>query len=182
MQDEGISQLTIPVGPDDHVRGNPDAPITLVEYGDFQCPYCGQAYPVVKALEEKYGDRLRVVFRNFPLNAHRYAQAAAEATEFAADHGRFWEMYDLLYAHQDALDEPSLLACAKRLGLDPDALALALREQTYRALIDEVKEGAEESGIPGTPAFFLNGILFEDEESVEGFSEAIDWLLAHGTA
>jgi protein-disulfide isomerase len=180
MQDEGISQLTVPVGPDDHIRGNPDAPITLVEYGDFECWYCGQAYPVLKALEEKYGDRLRVVFRNFPLNSHRFAQAAAEATEFAADHGLFWELHDALFEHQDAIEESHLLTYAKGLGLDPDALALALREQTYRSLIDEVKESGEESGMSGTPAFFLNGVLFEDEESVEGFSEAIDWLLEHG--
>jgi protein-disulfide isomerase len=182
MQEDSIARLAIPVGPDDHMRGNSDAPVTLVEYGDFQCPYCGQANLVVRALEEKYGDRLRVVFRSFPLTRHGYAQGAAEAAEFAADHGRFWEMHDLLYQHQDALDEASLLGYARKLGLDSCALALALREQTYRALIDDVKEGAEESGIPGTPAFFLNGLLFEDEESVENFSAAIDWLLEHGSA
>jgi protein-disulfide isomerase len=181
MQDESIARLAVPVEPDDHVRGNPDAPVTLVEYGDFQCPYCGQAYPMLRALEEKYGDRLRVVFRNFPLTRHRYAEGAAEASEFAADHGKFWELHDLLYEHQDALDEASLLGYARELGLDADALALALREQTYRPLIDEVKEGAEESGIPGTPAFFLNDVLFEGDESVDGFSEAIDWLLVHGS-
>jgi protein-disulfide isomerase len=182
MQEDSIAQLAIPIGPDDHVRGNPDAPVTLVEYGDFQCPYCGMADRIVRALQEKYGDRLRFVFRNFPLMRHQYAQGAAEATEFAADHGRFWELHDLLYEHQDALDEASLLRYARTLGLDADALALALREQTYRAVIDDVKEGAEESCIPGTPAFFLNGVLFEDEESVENFSAAIDWLLEHGSA
>jgi protein-disulfide isomerase len=182
MQDEAFTQLAIPVGADDHVRGNPNAAVTLVGYGDFQCPYCRQAYTIVKALEEKYGDRLRVVFRNFPLVRHAYAQTAAEAAEFAADHGRFWELHDLLYQQPDGLEEPAILGYAQRLGLDPAALAIALREQTYRALIDDVKEGAEESGIPGTPAFFLNGVLFEEEESVEGFSEAIDWLLEKGSA
>ncbi|HTJ28246.1 MAG TPA: thioredoxin domain-containing protein [Candidatus Limnocylindria bacterium] len=182
MRDESIARLVVPVGPDDHVRGNPDAPVTLVEYGDFQCPYCGQAFPMLRALEEKYGDRLRVVFRNFPLTRHPHAEAAAEATEFAADHGKFWELHDLLYQHQDAVDEASLLGYAREIGLDSGALALALREQTYRPLIDEVKEGAEESGIPGTPAFFLNEVLFEGDESVDGFSEAIDWLLAHDSA
>jgi protein-disulfide isomerase len=136
---------------------------------------------MVKELETKYGDRLRVVFRSFPLAQHRFAEAAAEAAEFAADQGRFWEMHDLLYEHQNALDEPHLLDYAKRLGLDQEALAVALREQTYRPLIDEIKEGAQESEIPGTPAFFLNEVLFEEDPSVESFSDAIDWLLAKGS-
>ena len=136
---------------------------------------------MVKELEEKYGPRLRVVFRSFPLAQHRLAETAAEAAEFAADQGRFWEMHDMLYEHQHALDEPHLLDYAKRLGLDDRALSLALREQTYRPLIDEIKEGAQESEIPGTPAFFLNDVLFEDDPSVESFSDAIDWLLEKGS-
>jgi protein-disulfide isomerase len=180
MEDDGLTRLAVPVGPDDHIRGNPDAPVTLVEYGDFECPYCGVAYPAVKALEAKYGDRLRVVFRSFPLQQHRFAQAAAEAAEFAADAGRFWEMHDTLYEHQQALDEPHLLGYAKELGLDAAALAVALREQTYRAVVEEVRDGGDDAPIPGTPAFFLNDVLFEEEPSVEQFSLAIDWLLEHG--
>lgn len=178
---DGFARLAVQVGPEDHVRGNADAPVTLVEYGDFECPYCGEAYAMVKELEEKYGDRLRVVFRSFPLAQHRHAEAAAETAEFAADQGRFWEMHDMLYEHQNALDEPHLLGYAKRLGLDAKALSVALSEQTYRPLIDEIKEGAQESEIPGTPAFFLNDVLFEDDPSVESFSNAIDWLLEKGS-
>ena len=182
MQDDGLTRLAVPVGPDDHVRGNPGAPVTLVEYADFECPYCGMAYSVVKELERKYGDRLRVVFRSFPLEQHPHAAAAAEAAEFAADHGRFWELHDTLFEHQRALDVPHLLSYAKRLGLDADALATALREQTYRTVVDEVREGGDDVPIPGTPAFFLNDVLFEDEPTAAAFSHAIDWLLEHGTA
>ena len=180
--DDNLTRLAVPVGPDDHIRGPAGAPVTLVEYGDFECPYCGVAYPVVKSLEQHYGDRLRVVFRSFPLAQHPHAEPAAEAAEFAAEHGKFWQLHDMLYEHQQALDEPHLLGYARELGLDADALATALRERTYAGIIDDVKEGGEESGIPGTPAFFLNDVLFEDEPTRENLTHAIDWLLKHGTA
>ena len=180
MDDNGLVRLAVPVGPDDHVRGSESAPVTLVEYGDFECPYCGVAYPVVQELARKYGEKLRVVFRSFPLVQHRHAEAAAEAAEFAADHGKFWELHDVLFEHQHALELPELFEYAHDLGLDVDALATALREQTYRPLIDEIKEGGEESGIPGTPAFFLNDVLFEDEPNEAYLSHAIDWLLERG--
>jgi len=181
MNDDGLTRLAVPVGADDHVRGPADAPVTLVEYGDFECPYCGIAFPVVKGIEKHYAGKLRFVFRSFPLAQHPHAQAAAEAAEFAADHGKFWDLHDLLFEHQRALDVPHLLGYARELGLDADALAVALRERTYAAVIEEVKEGGEESGIPGTPAFFLNGVLFEDEPSRENLGHAIEYLLEHGT-
>ena len=180
MNDDGLVRLAVPVGPDDHVRGPADARVTLVEYGDFECPYCGVAYPVIKALEKTYAETLRVVFRSFPLLQHRHAQAAAEAAEFAADHGAFWELHDTLFEHQRALDVPHLLGYARTLGLDDAALGQALREHTYAGIVDEVKQGGEESGIPGSPAFFLNGVLFEDEPTRENLAHAIDWLLEHG--
>ncbi|HEX3464534.1 MAG TPA: thioredoxin domain-containing protein [Candidatus Elarobacter sp.] len=182
MEDDNLTRLAVPVGPDDHVRGPDDAPVTLVEYGDFECPYCGMVYPVVHELEQRYRGKLRLVFRSFPLRQHPHAQAAAEAAEFAADHGKFWEMHDTLYEHQKALDEPHLLGYARELGLDPNALVTALRERTYAPLVEEQKESGEESGIPGTPAFFLNGVLFEDDPTRENLAQAIDWLLEHGTA
>jgi protein-disulfide isomerase len=182
MEDDGLVRLAVPVGPDDHVRGSDNAPVTLVEYGDFECPYCGVAYPAVKALEKRYGDKLRVVFRSFPLLQHPHAQKAAEAAEFAADRDRFWEMHDTLFEHQRALGEPHLLGYARDLGLDADALATALRERTYAPVIEEQKEGGEESDIPGTPAFFLNGLLFEEEPTEENLAHAIDWLLERGSA
>jgi protein-disulfide isomerase len=182
MDDDGLVRLAAPVGPDDHVRGPADAPVTLVEYGDFECPYCGQAYPVVRAVEKAYPKQLRLVFRSFPLAQHPHAEPAAEAAEYAADHGKFWEMHDLLYEHQQALDSNHLLGYATQLGLDADGLAEALRDQRYRPVIEEVKEGGEASRIPGTPAFFLNGVLFEDEPTLANLTHAVDWLLKHGTA
>ncbi len=182
MDDDGLIRLAVPVDPEaDHIRGNVDAPITLVEYGDFECPYCGMAYPIVKEIERKYGDQLRVVFRHFPLQQHPHAEAAAETSEFAADDDKFWEMHDMLFEHQNALDEPDLLQYAERLGLDSAELLTALREGTYRSIVEEMKEGGLESGIPGTPAFFLNDVFFEENPTVEAFSEAIDWLLKHGS-
>jgi protein-disulfide isomerase len=180
MEDDGLVRLVVPVGPDDHARGPADAQVTLVEYGDYECPYCSVASRAVRDLEKDYGDRLRVVFRSFPLEQHRYAQAAAEAAEFAADHGKFWELHDVLYDHQDALAEEHLVGYARDLGLDADALATALREKTYAGIVEDAKQGGEDSGIPGTPAFFLNGVLFEDEPTRENFANAINWLLEYG--
>ena len=182
MAEDNVVRLAVPVGPEDHVRGPTDAPVTLVEYGDFECPYCGVAYPVVKALEKEYAGKLRVVFRSFPLQQHRHAQAAAEAGEFAADHGKFWELHDTLFEHQRALDEAHLLGYVRALGLDDAALAQALRDHMYAGIVDDVKQGGEESGIPGTPAFFLNGVLFEDDTTHANFAHAIEWLLEHGDA
>ena len=176
---EAQTRLTVPVEPDDHTWGPAGAPVTLVEYGDFECPYCGLAEHTVQAIRRKYGDQIQFVFRNFPLLAHPFAQAAAEAAEFAADHGKFWEMHDVLYARSEALTESDLLGYAGELGLDPNDLASALREKTYAGIIEEVKEGGEASGIPGTPAFFLNDVLFEEEPTLENLSHAIDWLLEH---
>lgn len=177
--DDGLTRLAAPVSADDHVRGSVDAPVTLVEYANFACPFCARAYPVVKALEETYGDRLRVVFRSYPLAAHGGAQAAAEAAEFAADHGAFWAFHDALFAREGALDEASLVGTARALGLDGDALAVALRERTYAGIVADVKEGGDASAIPATPSFFLNGVLFEDEPTFAALSEAIDWVLLH---
>jgi protein-disulfide isomerase len=182
MDDDGLTRLAVPVGSEDHMRGPAAAAVTLVEYGDFECPYCRVAYPVVKALEQQYAGTLRVVFRSYPLAMHPHAQAAAEAAEFAADHGKFWELHDTLYEHQRALDVRHLLGYARELGLDADALAAALRERTYAAIVAEQKEGGEESGIPGTPAFFLNGVLFEEEPRRDNLGHAIDWLIEHGSA
>jgi protein-disulfide isomerase len=180
MEDDELIRLAVPVNEDDHIRGPADAPVTLVEYGDFECPFCGLAYPVLKELEARYPRDLRLVFRHFPLEQHPHAEKAAEASEFAADAGRFWPMHDRLFEHQDQLDVPHLEAHARALGLDPYALEIALREGTYRPIVEEMKEGGEESGIPGTPALFLNGVLFEEEVTVGNLVHAVDWLLEHG--
>lgn len=166
-----------PVGDEDHVIGSARAPVTLVEYGDFECPYTADAVPVVRRLLERYGDALRFVFRNFPLPKHPHAFRAAEASEFAADHGRFWEMHDLLFAHQDALHEPDLRVYARRLGLAPAELSHALRIGTYRALLQDVVEAGADAGVDGTPSFFLNGEPFADDPTETNLIRAIDATL-----
>ncbi len=180
MEEEGLIRLAVPVNEDDHIRGPADAPVTLVEYGDFECPFCGMAYPVLKELEARYPRDLRLVFRHFPLEQHPHAEKAAEASEFAADAALFWPMHDRLFEHQDQLDVPHLAMHVRALGLDPYALEIALREQTYAPIVEEMKEGGEEAGIPGTPALFLNGVLFEEAATLENLTRAVDWLLEHG--
>ena len=141
----------------DHFRGPADAPVTLVEYGDFQCPYCGMAEPVVRELLADFGD-VRYVWRHLPLNdVHRFAQVAAEASEAAADQGAFWEMHDLLLGHQDALAPQELVGYAEQLGLDVERFTEALRGQDGAARVAEDVDSADLSGVSGTPTFFVNG-------------------------
>src|SRR3954464_12879032 len=112
-------RLTVPVTQIDHAQGPAEAPVTLVEYGDYECPYCGKAYPIVKSLQERMGGKLRFVFRNFPLNTiHEHAGVAAQAAEAAAAQGKFWEMHDLLYEHQDDLGDADLTQYALKIGLE----------------------------------------------------------------
>jgi Na+/H+ antiporter NhaA len=155
---EPLTDLYIDVDPErDHVRGPIDAPVTVVEFGDFQCPYCGQAEPVVRELLRDFGD-VRYVWRHLPLNdVHPRAQIAAEAAEAAADQGAFWEMHDLLLTNQNALRPSDLLAYAERLELDVERFADVLREHTGAARVAEDVDSADLSGVSGTPTFFING-------------------------
>ena len=141
----------------DHIRGPLDAPVTVVEYGDFECPYCGQAEPIMRELLHDFGD-VRYVWRHLPLNdVHPNTQLAAEAAEAAADQGAFWEMHDLLLAHQDALRPNDLLGYAEQLGLDLERFTNDLREHTGAARVAEDVDSADLSGVSGTPTFFVNG-------------------------
>ena len=150
------------VGPEDHVQGPQDAPITLVEYGDFECSYCGQAYPIVKALQQRLGAHLRFAFRHFPLTeAHPHAEHAAEAAEAAGAHGRFWAMHDALYEHQQRLDDAALAAYAVAIGLDGGQLLEALDDGTFAPLVREDFMSGVRSGVNGTPAFFINGARWD---------------------
>ncbi|MGD9890420.1 MAG: DsbA family protein [Dehalococcoidia bacterium] len=153
------AHLTPPVTDHDHTQGPATAPITLVEYGDYECPHCGQAFPIVKELQRQLGERLRFVFRNFPLTqGHPHAQHAAEATEAAATQGRFWEMHDHLFEHQRALDDDHLLRYADALGLD---IATFRREMTEHRHAERVREdllSGVRSSVNGTPTFFINGV------------------------
>ena len=163
-------QLTPPVSAADHVAGPSDAALTLVEYGDYECPYCGMAYPIVKAAQRSLGTRLRFVFRNFPLNeAHPHARRAAEAAEAAAAQEKFWPMHDMLFEHQDALEDADLIRYAKLIGLDAERFERELKAGTYTKRVrDDFRSGVR-SGANGTPTFFVNGVRFDepwnDEES-----------------
>jgi NhaA family Na+:H+ antiporter len=165
-----------PVDARDHTRGAADAPLTLIEYGDFQCPYCREAHAVVADVERRFAGRLRFVFRQFPLREiHPHAEAAAEAAEAAGAQGRFWEMYDQLFAHSRALGDDKLRGYAQAAGVpDLERFERDVQERRYRATLDEAIERAESSGVEGTPAFFINGQPFEDDPTVEALSAALE--------
>jgi protein-disulfide isomerase len=155
-------QLTPPVGAQDHATGPDDAPVTLVEYGDFECPYCGMAYPIVKRAQQELGNRLRFIFRNFPLaEAHPHARQAAQAAEAAAAQGKFWEMHDMLFEHQDALEPQDLVGYAESLDLDITRFEKDLEAGTYAKKVrDDFRSGVK-SGVNGTPTFFVNGERYD---------------------
>ena len=154
--------LQPPVSDTDHVRGRRDAPLTLVEYGDFECPYCGMAYPVVKRVERELGDELRVVFRHFPLSEqHPHAQHAAEAAEAAGAQGCFWEMHDTMFEHQDALDDADLIGYAQDIGIDASEVARALASGAFRKVVRDHFRSGVISGVNGTPTFYVNGARYD---------------------
>ena len=152
------NELATPVSARDHARGNETAAVTLVEYGDYECPACGAAYPIIKKLQQRLGDRLRFVFRNFPIaERHPHAEQAAEAAESAAAHGKFWEMHDALYENQQKLGSAEIKKYAAEIGLNGEDLARDVAAHKYHARILEDMESGERSGVPGTPTFFING-------------------------
>lgn len=163
-------ELTTAVGPDDHTQGPADAPVTLVEYGDYECPYCGKAYPIVKRIQARMGDRLRFVFRNFPLaELHPNAAGAAAMAEAAAHQGKFWEMHDALFEHQHALNPGNLKTYARALDLDRVMLEQTLEGGAPEARVRKDFMSGVRSGVNGTPTFFINGRRFDgdwtDEEA-----------------
>lgn len=153
-----MGAIRLPVGERDHVLGPRAAPLTLVEYGDFECPHCGQAHRVVKELLRRLGRQLRFVFRHFPLTmVHPHAQQAAEAAEAAGAQGQFWEMHDVLFQHQDALGDSDLLLYAAALGLDRARFLQELAAHEHAPRVREDFMSGVRSGVNGTPAFFING-------------------------
>ena len=154
--------LTPLVSERDHASGPEDAPVTLVEYGDYECPYCGMAYPIVKKAQHELGEQLRFVFRHFPLaEAHPHAQLAAQAAEAAGAQGHFWDMLVMIFEHQDALDTAVLIGYGKSLGLDVEQLTRDLEAGTYvKRVRDDFRSGVR-SGVNGTPTFFVNGIRYD---------------------
>jgi protein-disulfide isomerase len=153
-----MSTLTVPVRRQDHVRGPANAPVTLVEYGDFECPFCGRAYYVLKEIENEVGPQLRVAFRYFPLTSiHPHAEAAALAAEAAGVQEKFWEMHDLLFENQDSLEDEDLLEYAESLELDMVEFQDALRTGRVLPRVKEDFMSGVRSGVNGTPTFFING-------------------------
>jgi len=176
---EVITDLMVPVDDRrDHVRGPEKAPVTVVEYGDFECPYCGLAEPAVRELLRDFGD-VRYVWRHLPLNdVHPHAQAAAEAAEAAARQGAFWEMHDLLLDHQDALTPRDLLGYARSLGLDMEKFTADVRRHTGAVRVAEDVDSADLSGVSGTPTFFVNGMRHYGAYDLEGLSKAVKLAIA----
>ncbi len=174
MNTQNRYPLTPPVSEMDHCQGSKDALVTLVEYGDYQCPYCGQAYPIVKKLQEEFGDKLEFVFRNFPLTEiHEYSFHAAESSEIADEYGKFWEMHDMLYQNQDNLQDDNLIMMASKLGIDSEEFSKKLQaEEKAKKVKDDFMSGVE-SGVNGTPSFYINGYKYEGPWDYENLKSAI---------
>jgi protein-disulfide isomerase len=152
-----------------------EAPVTLVEYGDFECPYTRRARPVVRRLSQEFGDRLLFVFRNFPLSRiHPHAQAAAESAEAAADQGRYWEMHDLLIENQRHLVDEDLRRYAQRLGLDAERFDRELAQHAHARRVREDLRGGLESGVKGTPTFFVNGLRHDGPNDLAALRAAVE--------
>jgi protein-disulfide isomerase len=174
-------RLVVPVSDRDHTSGPDNAPVTLVEYGDFECPHCGRAEPIVQGIRRSLADQLRFVYRHFPLSeAHPHAQSAAESTEAAGAQGKFWEMHDMLYRHQRALSLPDLLEYAREIGADSEKVARELEAGLYRKKVrDDFRNGIR-SGVNGTPTFFINGIRYDGNWSDTGeFLQALNEAATH---
>jgi protein-disulfide isomerase len=146
----------------DHFQGPADAPVELVEYGDYQCPHCGRAYPIIKRIQEKLGKDLKFVFRNFPLSeAHPQAFMAAVATEAADKQHKFWEMHDILFERQENLDLESIVSYAVHMGLNDKTFIKDLEDEKLSAKVEADFESGIHSGVNGTPTFFINGVRFD---------------------
>jgi protein-disulfide isomerase len=157
-----MSPLLPTVSARDHVRGPADARVTLLEYGDFECPHCGALHPHLQAARKAFGGNLRIAFRHFPMRAsHPHALAAAKAAEAAGEQGKFWEMYDRLYQRQNELTEADLVRHARELGLDAGRFEASLAARAHETRIREDLASAARSGVRGTPSLFINDELYE---------------------
>ena len=168
-------RLTIPVSERDHVRGPATAAVTFVEYGDYECPHCGAAYPIVNAVERHMGGRLRLVYRHFPLNLiHPRAKLAAEAAEAAGAQGKFWEMHACLFEHQMELDDEGLVRHAAHLGLDLNRFTSDLSSHTHAERVAADFVSGVRSGVNGTPTFFINGFRYDGPHDFEDIVQALE--------
>jgi protein-disulfide isomerase len=162
--------LAVPVNAQDHIQGLESAPVTLVEYGDYECPHCGAAFPIIKAVQKKLGPNLRFVFRNFPLSyMHPFAELAAEAAEAAGAQGKFWEMHDAIYENQESLGEEMIEGIVQELKLDVNRFNSDIKARKFKEHVRKDFIGGAKSGVNGTPSLFINGERFDeslDEETL----------------
>jgi len=175
MSTHSTARLVRSVTEHDHVRGPATALVTLLEYGDYQCSFCGEAYPVVEQLRQWAGENMRFVFRHFPLTqAHPFAEPAAEAAEAAGARGKFWEMHDMLYTHQQSLDSVHMLRYAARIGLDPAEIGEELLARQYQQRVHEDFLGGVRSGVNGTPTFFIDDVRYDGLPDFDSLSAALE--------
>ncbi len=168
------SHLIPAVNSNDHIMGDHKAAVELLEYGDYQCPYCGQAYPIIKAVQKKLKAGLRFVFRNFPLSeVHPYAFNAAVAAEAAALQGKFWEMHDVIYEHQSRLTPEALFAYAKKIGLELDRFSEDIQKESLSERVESDFESGVRSGVNGTPGLFINGLKYNGPWGEEDLLEQL---------
>jgi protein-disulfide isomerase len=172
-----MAELQQPVTDQDHIRGNPDAPITLVEYGDFECPHCGAAHPVVRDLMEHMGENMRFVYRHFPLQeSHPHAALAAEAAEAAGAQGKFWQMHDKLFRNQQALEVENLYDYAAQIGLDADQLLQDLKDRRHEPEVNKDFLSGVRSGVNGTPTFYINGLRYDGPVTQAALLNALETI------
>ena len=180
MNQQHAFDLAAPVEAADHVIGASHAPVTIVEYGDFECPTCKQAAPALKLLLERFAGRTRAVFRHFPVEEmHPHALAAAQAAECAGAQGKFWEMHDLLFANQEHLKINQLRSYAQQLQLDMARFTAEMDDEVYLQRIREHMEGARRSSVRGTPAFFVNGKLQDVSFGMRALFDAVETAVHH---
>ncbi len=166
-------RVEVAVG-DSPVRGAAGAPVTIIEFSDFQCPFCGRAEPTLAQLSQQYGDKIRLVYKHFPLGMHPFAQKAAEASECAGEKGKFWELHDLLYANQQALEVDKLVEYAEKIGLDGNDFRQCVESGRMEARIKKDVEAGANAGVQSTPSFFVNGVKVRGAQGVDFFKEIID--------
>ena len=158
------TRLKYPVNSNDHIQGNKNAPVELVEYGDYECSDCGHAFPIIKRIQQEMGDDLKFIFRNFPLtNSHPHAVNAALAAEAAALQNKFWEMHDTIFKNQKQLDDEDLLSYAEKINLDLNQFKSDIQERELLTKVEADFESGVRSGVNGTPSFFVNGVKFDGD-------------------
>jgi protein-disulfide isomerase len=155
-------------------RGPANALVTIVEFSDFQCPYCSREVPVIERVMKDYDGKVRLVFRHYPLDFHPFAQKAAEAGACAQDQGKFWELHDKMFTNQNKLGVDDLKGYAKSLGMDPSKFDQCLDSGEKKALVEEDMKAGSAAGVSGTPAFFINGVFINGAQPYEQIKQAVD--------